>query len=183
MDVQLLSICEMETRDLPEMEHVYSIEENDIVLDREVPEKDSLNEKGPLERKVEELDAKLAEVSPEMARALCAVAQGHADVYDHYEYKTAPEELSVYYAIKPLAQEVYLLQYAYDVAQDYDYLPFDLVEDTNEYNYLYFSCYDCGCGYALAVLKEQHAMLRERHLRYMEMYLKEIAKSRTAKYK
>lgn len=178
MDYQLLSaICEMETRYVSDMEHIYSVEEDDIILDREAPEKD------PLERKVEELDAKLAEVSPEMARALCAVAQGHADVYDYYEYKATPEELREYLAIKPLAQEVYLLEYAYDIAQEYDYLPFDLVEDTNEYNYLYFNCVECSCGYVLAVLEERHAMNRERHLRYMEAYLKEIAKSRTAKFK
>lgn len=179
MDIQLLdllaNICEMEIRDMPEMEHIYSVEEDDIVLEREVPEKDIL------ENKIEELDAKLAEVSPEMARALCAVAQDHPDVYDSYEYRATPEELREYFAIKPLAQEVFLLSCAYDLAQEYDYLPLDQVEDTNEFNYLYFNCVDCYCDYVLDVFREQHAKYRERHIQYLEMYLKVL--SRTAEYK
>lgn len=176
MDYQLLStICEMETRYDSDMEHIYSVEEDDIVLDREMPEKDIL------ESKREELDAKLAEVSPQMARALFAVTQDHPDVYDSYEYRATPEELREYFAIKPLAQEVFLLSCAYDLAQEYDYLPLDQVEDTNDFNYLYFNCVDCYCDYVLDVFREQHAKYRKRHIQYMEMYLKVL--SRTAKSK
>ena len=172
MDNQLLAICEMEIRNMSEMEHVYSIEEDDIVLDREVPEKDIF------ESKREELDAKLAEVSPQMANALIAVMNDDSDVYALYEMSAAPEELQEYFTLKHLALQVRFLEDAYIMAQELDYLPLDQAEDTNEFNYLYFNCVDCYCDYVLDVFREQHAKCRERHLQYMEMYLKVL--SRTA---
>lgn len=175
MDNQLLAICEMETRDMPEMAHVYSIEEDGIVLEREAPEKDIL------ESKREEFDAKLAEVSPKMANALIAVMNDHSDVYALYEMSADPEELQEYFTLKHLALQVQFLECAYDLARELDYLPLDQAEDTNEFNYLYFNCVDCYCDYVLDVFREQHAKFRERHLQYMEMYLKEL--SRTAKNK
>lgn len=153
MDYQLLSsICEMETRYDSDMNHIYSVEEDDIILNREVPEKDIL------ESKFQEFDAKLDEVSPNMANALIAVETGDSDVYALYEMSASPEELREYFAIKPLAQEVYLLRYAYDLAQEYDYLPLGQVEETNDFSYLYFNCNECSCEYVLDVFYERHAM-------------------------
>lgn len=170
MDYQLLSaICEMETRYVSDMEHIYSVEEDDIILDREAPEKDIL------ESKFEEFDAKLDEVSPKMANALIAVETGDSDVYDLYEMSASPEELREYFAIKPLAQEVYLLQYAYDLAEEYDYLPLGQVEETDDFNYLYFNCSECSCEYVLDVFHKRHAMQRERHLKAMDAYLKGLS--------
>lgn len=170
MDYQLLaSLCEMETRYDSDMNHIYSVEEDDIILNREAPEKDIL------ESKFEEFDAILDKVSPNMANALIAVETDDSDVYDLYEMSASPEELREYFAIKPLAQEVYLLRYAYDLAEEYDYLPLGQVEETDDFNYLYFSCIECNCEYILEVFRKRHAMQRERHLKAMDAYLKGLS--------
>lgn len=170
MDYQLLaSLCEMETRYDSDMDHIYSVEEDDILLNREVPEKDIL------ESKFQEFDAKLDEVSPKMANALIAVEEGNSDNYDLYEESASAEELREYFAIKPLAQEVHLLRYAYDLAEEYDYLPLGQVEETDDFNYLYFNCSECSCEYILDVFRKRHAMQRERHLKAMDAYLKGLS--------